>query len=328
MSSGSERRKKIDKIHPPHATNPWPWIRQALALDAEVALASGILDIDKAAEGCLDEARERIISNDRISASDRRRLEVLRERQHQKAQQQDARRDRPLTADQQSVEEGGADFLEYAFHIIIGSNDWFGPGVYVTKTNAFDDEQHGTDLVVTFTRDGEEQPLRLAVDVTNAQQETIIEKKVDSILNGFKDGQLTSVKYFTDPVTESEDGLLMIPRVVLAMDRESTLREFKALFADFFSKHSSRESAHAAQDRLAKSTIPYAILDSIAQQLRAWEDVIATSQQSFLRYPHAEQMLTRIRDVRVEVEKRRTERAKYGKRPLDRVQRIVSQVAA
>ena len=100
----------------------------------------------------------------------------------------------------------------------IETADWFEASVF--RTTRYDDFLNGVDLVLEWDQGEENEPLRLAVDVTTATSPEALDGKLAKLKYG------STVKYFESDVALGEDGapeqmsLSGLPTVILGFERE------------------------------------------------------------------------------------------------------------
>ncbi len=100
-------------------------------------------------------------------------------------------------------------------------SDWF-DGAYVSETVEFDDRTKHTDFVLEWESDEEDdEPTRLAIDVTVAENPETLKKKADFITRDLRSGKLTEIDYFESEIDGEQQALKKIPRVVLALKQDS-----------------------------------------------------------------------------------------------------------
>lgn len=111
----------------------------------------------------------------------------------------------------------------------ITTNGWLGEHARARKTSRYDDIKNGIDIIVEFKKeDIFSHHVGLAIDATFGNP-TLIQKKIQSVLDGIKNGELAKLKYFE---TENYKGVLNnIPRVIIGVDRRH-VSELASLWND------------------------------------------------------------------------------------------------
>lgn len=99
-------------------------------------------------------------------------------------------------------------------------SNWFGQDSSVIPLSEYDDRLAHGDLVLEM---GEEEKVRILMDVTSSVAQNTLEKKIDRSIDGIKAGKLSKIKYFESG--DFKGRLEYVPRVVVGLNPE-TLREF------------------------------------------------------------------------------------------------------
>ena len=100
----------------------------------------------------------------------------------------------------------------------IEKSNWFGENCCTAVASDYDDHFSHTDLILEFNQ--KEKIVRLAVDITMAEDPEILEKKRNYIKKDIEKGQLTNLKYFASEADPSLKGrILGIPRVIIGVDK-------------------------------------------------------------------------------------------------------------
>ncbi|MBI4262154.1 hypothetical protein HY624_01365 [Candidatus Uhrbacteria bacterium] len=144
------------------------------------------------------------------------------------------------------------------------ANAWLGVDGHLSVTHKSDDWTKGSDLILTLPGPNG-QPVRLAIDMTVAKSDDVVNKKLDRIFETIKDGKMTTVEYFEDPETHQKEKLEMIPRVVVPIGEEG-LQKLRDITAQFFS----------GEKRVwgEETGFPKAFLDTIIGELEGFIHVL------------------------------------------------------
>jgi len=120
-------------------------------------------------------------------------------------------------------------------------SDWFGPSAVTTLTSRYDDIANGVDEIIGFEGGVAEDfsYIGLAVDITTGQD---VAKKFRTIRKELESGSMAKVKYFTDPDGNHVKGGLEIPRVIVGIDRKTTINLIEAWMSNDTTALASHEA--------------------------------------------------------------------------------------
>lgn len=127
--------------------------------------------------------------------------------------------------------------LEWVIEKYSDGSSWWGEGV-LAESSKFDDFFNGVDCVLEFpieNEDGEEEFVRLAIDVTVAKDVDTIYKKKNSIENHLLRGDMSKVKYFTSSEEVDDNGesvkksLSGIPKVMICLSDDEDIKELSEI---------------------------------------------------------------------------------------------------
>ncbi len=100
----------------------------------------------------------------------------------------------------------------------IEKSNWFGENCCTVLASNYDDRFSHTDLILEFNQ--KEKIVRLAVDITMAENPEILETKRTYIKEDIEKGQLTNLKYFASEIDPNIKGrILGIPRIIIGVDK-------------------------------------------------------------------------------------------------------------
>jgi len=113
---------------------------------------------------------------------------------------------------------------EAEYIVMSGIHDylWFGEGVSVVPTNEYDDFVNKIDLALSFFDRETKKNLYLGIDVTTAEDPSVMHKKFNDIALNLKNGKLSQVRYFMpdNPKNDSKGKKEMLRVVVKLKDSE------------------------------------------------------------------------------------------------------------
>lgn len=141
----------------------------------------------------------------------------------------------------------------------IQNNDWFGKGARAIKTSNYDDYFNGSDLVleleeVTHTLSH----LSLSIDITFGTRTE--ERKFARIKQAIDEGTLGDIKYFRTEQASTENGLSMVPQVVIGIEKDLLIK-LSWLWAN------KEAQAQDVNNSLAAHPVQRLILSEILTQL-------------------------------------------------------------
>jgi len=176
--------------------------------------------------------------------------EVLRLRQH----------------DEKEDTERGK-MLEAFFSQMATQLGWFGDRCHAVRTTEYDDRKNATDLVLVFET-GQGEPLRLAVDITTAEDPATLSKKLNRIVKGIDSGRLTELKYYYDKTSGGNKEPVLghlrgLPRVVIGLTPEGVTALSKELALHL----TSGGKNVTAEKSLQSNEIQLQLLRDLKQQL-------------------------------------------------------------
>ena len=112
-----------------------------------------------------------------------------------------------------------AKILEYVIQELGYSAEWFGQNCEIVQTTEYDDRAGHIDFVVEWeNEDGK--VIRLAVDVTTADNPEVLTKKDSMIRDEIRKGTLATVKYFKSEIADKKSPLENTPRIILAVSKD------------------------------------------------------------------------------------------------------------
>jgi len=194
----------------------------------------------------------------------------------------------------------------------IEKDNWFGESTYTVLAAEYDDRINGVDLVIEFVVDGKVE--RLAIDVTTAQDEEVIEKKWRSIVDPLmRKGHLTKLKYFESEadrdIVEKESnitkGEVSMPKIILGIDTEN----FDDLAKEIASKLERGERVD-----LSEHFLKYDFLDLAHQQLTFLLEIAGRKAPAFKKEGIKDKLQTLVREIEKEKSKRPPQTARIGSR--------------
>jgi hypothetical protein len=94
---------------------------------------------------------------------------------------------------------------------------------YVIKTTKLDDYANNADLVVEISGDGDEEPIRFVIDVTNANSQDTIISKFEKIKEKLDKGIGTKIEYYYSALKDeySKSTIYNLPNIVFPMNNEN-----------------------------------------------------------------------------------------------------------
>ncbi len=136
-------------------------------------------------------------------------------------------------------------------------SNWLGDNCHTVATTEYDDRANHVDFVVEWEKpDG--QICRLAVDITTTEDPGIVNKKEELIEEEIERGTLTTVKYFESEADQTKGKIEQLPRVVLAVDRQSIQKLCKDLV-----REKPKELAKSPEQLLLLKEIRLQMVDQI-----------------------------------------------------------------
>jgi hypothetical protein len=104
---------------------------------------------------------------------------------------------------------------------LIQTNNLLGENSRIVLTSEWDDIKNGVDGVVIFKdKDKKESFGGLEIDVTYSSSDDNLEKKIESIKQCIRSGDLPTLKYFKDPIT-GEHKNISLPKIILGSQKSS-----------------------------------------------------------------------------------------------------------
>lgn len=135
-------------------------------------------------------------------------------------------------------------------------SDWLGENASIIPTSEYDDIVNGVDAIAEFAEEGRNPyHLGLGIDVTYSSH---IKKKFEKIKEKIDNGKLSEIKYFQSINMDFTGKLSQIPRVVIAITKE-TLKEL----VDLDEGRKNKE--------LAVHFIQFQVLEEILMQLKLFK---------------------------------------------------------
>ncbi len=135
-------------------------------------------------------------------------------------------------------------------------SDWLGGNASIIPTSEYDDIVNGVDAIAEFAEEGKNPyHLGLGIDVTYSSH---IKKKFEKIKEKIDNGKLSEIKYFQSINMDFTGKLSQIPRVVIAITKE-TLKEL----VDLDEGRKNKE--------LAVHFIQFQVLEEILMQLKLFK---------------------------------------------------------
>lgn len=133
---------------------------------------------------------------------------------------------------------------EYALIAGLPQREWFGEDVTAWQTSEYDDVCRGVDMVVTITNpDDPDHDIVFGVDVTTADKDTILGKKILSEAQRLVNGQRTEIKYF--------NGVSKLNRYVIGLSTEQARTIGEAVLSDEDSMAVEADISHDLTNEIA-----------------------------------------------------------------------------
>ena len=142
----------------------------------------------------------------------------------------------------------------------IEMSNWTGNNCYTVETTKYDDIINHTDFIIEWEKD-DEQPVRLAVDVTVNNGISVFDKKYQHIKKELDKNRGTTIKYFNSEINPEEKGTITnIPRVIIALDKKNLASLCEIVSRVIRKKPGSNEE-------LSKSPLQLSVIKEIIFQL-------------------------------------------------------------
>lgn len=163
-----------------------------------------------------------------------------------------------------------AEIFEEVFRKWAEESKWFGDDCEIVPTLEYDDRKNHADFVLVFKKtDGE--TIKLAVDCSVTEDEDVLRKKVFYTAKGLETNYLTSIKYFSDPISGKKQKIEMVPRVIAVAENEK-MDELCRLFLEAYKGTGGQKQK--------ENYFQYYLLKEFESQLEAQMKVIGNQKTS------------------------------------------------
>jgi hypothetical protein len=137
---------------------------------------------------------------------------------------------------------------------LIETNNLLGDNSRIALTSEWDDIKNGVDGVVIFNgKDKNEYFGGLEIDVTFSSTDSTLEKKIESIKQCIRSGDLPSLKYFKDPTT-GEHKKISLPKIILG-SQQSSAEGLARLWGSTLDNKNEKLKNHPIQSKIIMESL-------------------------------------------------------------------------